>query len=58
MRARGLVEPVFVQSLDDLPAALTAVLEEGDLLLTLGAGDIGTAAAGLPQSLVAEVQAG
>jgi UDP-N-acetylmuramate--alanine ligase len=32
---------VFVKSVADLPRALPAVLQDGDLLLTLGAGDIG-----------------
>jgi UDP-N-acetylmuramate--alanine ligase len=44
VRARGKVEPVFVKSLDDLPNALPALLENGDVLLTLGAGSIGAVA--------------
>ena len=42
------VEPVFVDSLDDLPAVLEGLLEDGDLVLTMGAGDIGAFAQGLP----------
>jgi len=41
IRARGLVEPVFVKSVAEAPAALSAMLHDGDVLLTLGAGDIG-----------------
>jgi len=41
LRARGQVDPVFVSSADALPEALAGVLNDGDLLLTLGAGDIG-----------------
>jgi len=41
IRARGLVEPVFVKSVAEAPAALSAMLRDGDVLLTLGAGDIG-----------------
>jgi UDP-N-acetylmuramate--alanine ligase len=41
VRQRGAVSPVFVKSVADLPRALPAVLQDGDLLLTLGAGDIG-----------------
>ena len=51
LRSRGQVEPVFVAELDDLPELLTGVLAEGDLLLTMGAGSIGAAAARLPEQL-------
>ncbi len=48
IRSRGSVEPVFVESLDDLQPVLLGLLEDGDLVLTMGAGDIGAYAAGLP----------
>ncbi|HDK03832.1 MAG TPA: UDP-N-acetylmuramate--L-alanine ligase, partial [Gammaproteobacteria bacterium] len=48
IRARGRVDPVFVEPLEELPAVLEGVLEDGDVLLTLGAGDIGALAASLP----------
>ncbi len=51
VRTRGAVEPVFVESLDDLQPVLEAVLADGDLVLTMGAGDIGAYAAGLPALL-------
>jgi UDP-N-acetylmuramate--alanine ligase len=51
VRGRGGVEPVFVESLEKLPAALQGLLADGDLLLTMGAGDIGAFAAGLPDKL-------
>lgn len=51
VRGRGGVEPVFVESLDQLPGALQGLLAEGDLLLTMGAGDIGAFAASLPDRL-------
>lgn len=41
IRARGQVDPVFVDDLAALPAMLPGVLSAGDLLLVLGAGDIG-----------------
>jgi UDP-N-acetylmuramate--alanine ligase len=47
IRARGKVEPVFVRSVAKLPEALSHVLRDGDLVLTLGAGDIGTVPAAL-----------
>lgn len=51
IRSRGGIEPVFVESLDHLPRVLKGLLKGGDLLLTMGAGDIGAAAARLPEQL-------
>ncbi len=51
IRTRGAVEPVFVESLSDLEPVLLDLLEDGDLLLTMGAGDIGAYATGLPERL-------
>ena len=51
VRTRGAVEPLFVEALDDLQPVLERVIEEGDLVLTMGAGDIGAYAAGLPDLL-------
>jgi UDP-N-acetylmuramate--alanine ligase len=41
IRARGRVDPVLVASAPELRAVLPDVLEDGDLLLVMGAGDIG-----------------
>ena len=51
IRARGLVNPVFVENVKDLPTALRHVIQDGDLVLTLGAGNIGALAADLPRLL-------
>jgi len=51
VRGRGSVEPVFVESPEELPDALTGLLADGDLLLTMGAGDIGALATTLPERL-------
>ncbi|MEA3278826.1 MAG: UDP-N-acetylmuramate--L-alanine ligase [Pseudomonadota bacterium] len=48
IRARGEVDPVFVQDLQDVPRVLGNLVGDGDLVLTLGAGDIGALAARLP----------
>ncbi len=48
LRARGKLEPVFVEDVETLPEALRDVLEDSDVLLTLGAGNIGRVAAALP----------
>ncbi len=47
IRTRGLVEPVFVDELGELPDILGALVREGDLVLMMGAGDIGRMAAQL-----------
>jgi len=41
IRARGRIDPVLVGPARELPALLPDVLADGDLLLLLGAGDIG-----------------
>jgi UDP-N-acetylmuramate--alanine ligase len=51
VRSRGAVEPVFVESLDNLVPVLDGLLKKDDLLLTMGAGDIGAFAASLPERL-------
>lgn len=51
IRNRGRIDPVFVSSLREVPAALHGILRDGDLLVTLGAGDIGTLAPELPRLL-------
>ncbi len=49
IRARGQVEPVFIDPVGDLPDVLDGLLQAGDVLLTAGAGDIGAIAARLPE---------
>jgi UDP-N-acetylmuramate--alanine ligase len=51
IRARGHIDPVFVEELDTLPAVLNDLLQDGDVLLTLGAGNIGSVAARLVDDL-------
>ncbi|MEE8285762.1 MAG: UDP-N-acetylmuramate--L-alanine ligase, partial [Gammaproteobacteria bacterium] len=51
VRSRGGVEPIFVEELDGLAQVLNSVLADGDLVLTMGAGDIGALAAQLPKLL-------
>ena len=57
IRARGQVDPVFVDKLTDLPGMLPAVLEAGDVLLVLGAGDIGSLAVELAEMWAAPSRA-
>ena len=50
IRARGKVEPVVLKAVAELPEALRGVVRDGDVLLTVGAGDVGNA----PGLLVAQ----
>ncbi len=49
IRNRGLVDPVFVDSIDEVPEALASIIEDGDVILTLGAGSVGSLANSLPE---------
>ncbi len=51
MRARGSAEPVFVPDVRGLAGALRNIVAGGDVVLTLGAGNIGAEAAKLPARL-------
>jgi UDP-N-acetylmuramate--alanine ligase len=44
VRSRGVVEPVFVERVDELADSLRAVLHDGDVVLVMGAGNIGAVA--------------
>ncbi len=44
VRVAGKVEPVFVEKVGDLPAAILAMAKDGDVVITMGAGSIGTVA--------------
>jgi UDP-N-acetylmuramate--alanine ligase len=50
LRASGAVEPVFVESIADMPATILKVARDGDVVLIMGAGSIG----GVPQQLVSK----
>lgn len=41
IRGRGKIDPIFVPTSDDLPSILANILQNDDLLLTQGAGDVG-----------------
>ena len=41
IRVRGKIDPVFVEDLDTLDEIVDALLQDGDIFLTLGAGSIG-----------------
>ncbi|MEW8236313.1 MAG: UDP-N-acetylmuramate--L-alanine ligase, partial [Candidatus Thiodiazotropha endolucinida] len=56
IRIRGQVDPVFVEPLEELPDLLQGLLQDGDIVLTVGAGSIGSVAAELPRQLCQEVE--
>ncbi len=47
VRVLGKFEPVFVEQVADLPAAIHAAARDGDVVLAMGAGSIGTVASRL-----------
>ena len=42
IRVAGKIEPIFVESIDDLPAAVLDVVRDGDVVIAMGAGSIGS----------------
>jgi UDP-N-acetylmuramate--alanine ligase len=51
IRVRGQVDPVFVENWEELPQLLAGILKNDDVLLTMGAGNVGQIAMQLPQLL-------
>lgn len=56
VRSRGKIEPVFVSNLRELPEVLRGIAVNGDLVLMMGAGDIGALAAEMPMLLAEGVE--
>ncbi|MGZ8136310.1 MAG: UDP-N-acetylmuramate--L-alanine ligase [Methylococcaceae bacterium] len=52
IRVRGQVDPVFVDDWEELPEILAGIAKENDVILTLGAGNVGQIATQLPQLLL------
>ena len=53
VRSRGQLEPLFVEKVEELAEALKDVIQDGDLILTMGAGSISAVAHTLPERLPA-----
>lgn len=51
VRARGKANPVFVEDIENLEETLRSVIQDGDLILTMGAGSIGRIVMTLPEKL-------
>jgi UDP-N-acetylmuramate--alanine ligase len=52
IRTRGELDPVFAQGIDAVPGLLENLVLDGDMVLVMGAGDIGGLAARLPSLMV------
>lgn len=50
LRVLGKVEPVFVEDIGDMPEAILSAVQDGDVVITMGAGSIGA----VPAKLVDE----
>lgn len=53
LRAAGRVEPIFVQAIADMPAAIQNAARDGDVVITMGAGSI----SGVPHQLTTNQKA-
>ena len=51
IRIRGQVDPVFVKDRDDLVGILASIVQKEDVILTMGAGNVGQIASELPTKL-------
>lgn len=47
IRTRGLVDPIFIDNVDAVPQVVSDVIQPGDIIITQGAGNIGSLAAEL-----------
>jgi len=45
IRVAGKVEPVYIESISDMPERIRALAQDGDVVLCMGAGSIGGVAA-------------
>ena len=50
IRARGKLDPILVKDLSEIQMTLEHVMQDNDVLLTLGAGSIGSIAQSLSES--------
>jgi UDP-N-acetylmuramate--alanine ligase len=44
IRARGILEPIFVETVDAVPAVIKELVRAGDIVITQGAGNVGVLA--------------
>jgi len=53
VRSRGKVEPIFVEHVEELAGSLRGIVHDGDVILTMGAGNIGAVAQDLRNQFAA-----
>ncbi len=58
IRMRGQVDPVFVENWQELPQILAGIVKADDVILTMGAGNVGHIAAQLPELLAETLNCG
>ncbi|MDN5835808.1 MAG: UDP-N-acetylmuramate--L-alanine ligase, partial [Nitrosospira sp.] len=51
LRVQGKVEPIFVETVDELPAAIHGVVQNNDVVLVMGAGSVGGVAPNLAKGV-------
>ena len=56
IRNRGQIEPIYVSDVDMLPALLAAQLQDNDMVITQGAGNIGVVARDLCSNSLLQIQ--
>ena len=42
LRVAGKIEPVFVENIAEMPQAILNIVRDGDVVITMGAGSIGS----------------
>lgn len=56
IRVHGKVEPVFVEQVGQLPEAIQAAAQDGDVVITMGAGSIGQIPGRIRERMAAQAQ--
>ncbi|MCK5435577.1 MAG: UDP-N-acetylmuramate--L-alanine ligase [Nitrosomonadaceae bacterium] len=51
IRVQGKVEPIFVETVEELPAAIFSIAKDDDVVLVMGAGSVGSVAQNFASSL-------
>lgn len=54
IRNRGMVDPIFVETVDAVTAMIDDILRPGDIVITQGAGNVGALAAKLSRKLLSQ----
>ena len=54
LRVNGKVEPIFVEQIADMPSTIMGLVEDGDVVITMGAGSI----SGVPAKLTTYTESG